>query len=118
MQRRTERRLVLLERHQERVRIPGVAGGLRREIGDVSDAEFLRQRENVLRRCTSAVEQDGDDAGLVDRRTGLQNLRIGVRILAAHPGFDSSAVKDAGQTRKSSRAGKISDVPWISFFTG
>ena len=82
-QRRSKPRLVLLQRGQERIRIPRRTCGLRRNVGDVSGGELPRESEDVLSRSTAAVQQDRDDPGVPWGRSEVKYRVVGVRILYA-----------------------------------
>src|SRR5262249_13734473 len=83
-ERGTELRLVVVHRREKRVGIPGVTGGLRREIRDVAGLERGGETEDVLRRGAAAVHADDREPGR--RRLDavsqhwLRGMRIGRRV--------------------------------------
>lgn len=66
--------------------IPGAAGGLGSEPGDVPAPDRRGEVEHPLRGSAAAVDEDDGGARLVEWGAGAENPRAGVRIAGRGPG--------------------------------
>src|SRR5215813_3603485 len=105
-QRLRQRRLVVLERCQERVGIPGAAACLRGAIGEVGNGEQLGEREDILGRAAASVQHDHGAAGLRQRRAGLAYDDV-----VHNAGSKGGSVRSRSRRRDSRNGGSLSDLP-------
>ena len=99
-QRIAQVRLVLFERREERIRIPGAARRVGREIRDVALAEFLREPEHVIGIAAAPVQQDCGGACL--RALGARGCDLRHHTVSASGGsFASSSARRGSRKRGS-----------------